>query len=131
MFPSDFLGLGKDMGDAGLPVQADAVISGIAVTYQRAVKVISEDAFGHLGRPMPVDVKEGEVWIACEPYIMADAVTAPGGFIGMDHVGGPDLVTQILIDRYSPCCRFAIEPQAEAGTNVRPNNSRNNSVVFR
>jgi len=26
---------------------------------------------------MPVDMKEGEVFIPCEPYIMPHAVTAP------------------------------------------------------
>ena len=30
----------------------------------------------------------------------------------MDHVGGPDLVAQILIDRATSCRRFAVEPQS-------------------
>jgi hypothetical protein len=43
---------------------------------------------------MPVDMKEGEIFIACEPDIMPHAVTAPGGFIGMDNLGGPDLAEE-------------------------------------
>jgi len=77
MFPSDFLGLCDDMGDAGLPVYSDTVIGCIAVAHQSTVKVFSEDGFGHLGRPMPVDMKEGEGFIACEPYKMPHAVIAP------------------------------------------------------
>ena len=53
---ADFLGLGEDMGDAGLPVHSDPVIGGIPVAHQGSVKVLSEDGFGHLGRPMPVDM---------------------------------------------------------------------------
>ena len=109
MFPADFLGLCDDMGDADLPVHSDTIIGRIPVTHQRPVKVLSEDGFGHVGRPMPVDMKEGEVFITCKPYKMPHAVTAPGGFIGMDHVGGPDLVAQVLIDRHPPCRRFAVE----------------------
>ena len=61
MFPSDFLGLCDDMGDADLPVHSDTVIGCIAVAHQGPIKVFSEDAFGHLGRPMSVDMKQGGV----------------------------------------------------------------------
>ena len=77
MFGADFLGLCDDMGDADLPVHSDPVIGCIPVAHQRSVKVLSEDGFCHLGRPMPVDMKEGKVFITCEPYKMPHAVTAP------------------------------------------------------
>ena len=77
MFPSDFLGLCEDMGDADLPVHSDAVIGCIPIAHQGPVKVLSEDGFCHLGRAMPVDMKEREVFIPCEPYKMPHAVTAP------------------------------------------------------
>jgi hypothetical protein len=67
---------------------------------------------------MSIDMKEGEIFIACEPYVMPYAVTAPGGFIGMDHVGGPDLLAQILIDRLSPRRRFAVKSHG-GGRNKR------------
>src|SRR4030067_199873 len=111
MFPSDFLCFCDDMGDADLPIQTDAVIGCIAVTHQRSVKVLSEDGFCHLSRPMSVDMKQGEVLISCEPHIMPHAIRAPGGFIGMDHGRDPDLVTQIFIERRTLCRRFAVEPQ--------------------
>ena len=111
MFPADFLGLCDDMGYAGLPVHSDTGIGCIPIAHQRSVKVLSEDGFCHVGRPMPVYMKEGEVFIACEPYEMPHAVTAPRGFVGMDHVGGPDLLAQILIYRRTPCRRFPVEPQ--------------------
>ncbi len=82
MFPSDFLGFCEDRGDAILPVHSDSVIGCIPVTHERTVKVLSEDRFCHLGRAMSVDMKEGEVFIACEPYIVPHAVIAPRGFIG-------------------------------------------------
>ena len=111
MFCADFLGVGEDMGEAGLPVHSDPVIGCIPVAHQRSGKVLSEDGLGHVGRPMPVDMKEGEVFIPCKPYKMPHPVTAPGGFIGMDHVGDPDLLPQILIDRRTPCRCFAVEPE--------------------
>ncbi len=77
MLGADFLGVGDDMGDADLPVYSDPVIGRIPVAHQGPGKVLSEDGFGHVGRPMPVDMKEGEVFIPCEPYIMPHAVTAP------------------------------------------------------
>jgi len=77
MFHPDFLGLCEDMGDADLPVHSDTVIGGIAVAHQRPVKVFSEDAFCHVGRTVPIYMKEGEGFIACEPYKMPHAVTAP------------------------------------------------------
>ena len=58
---------------------------------------------------MSIDMKEGEIFIAGEPDVVSYAVTVPRGFIAMDHVGGPDLVAQILIDRFSPCRRFAVK----------------------
>jgi len=66
MFPADFLGLCDDMGDADLPVHSDTVIGCIPVTHQRPAKVLSEDHFGHIGRPMPVDMKEGEGFGMCQ-----------------------------------------------------------------
>ena len=119
MFSGDLLGVCDDMGEAGLPVHADPVISSIAVAHQGPGKVFSEDAFGYLGRPMSVDMKEGEVFIACEPYIMPHAVIAPGGFIAMDHVRGPDLVAQIPIDGRSPCRCFAVESQGGGGNKLK------------
>ena len=80
MFCFDFLGLCEDMSDANLPVRSDPVIGSIPVTNERPVKVLSEDGFCHLGRPMPVDMKEGEVFIACEPYIVSHAVTCAKRF---------------------------------------------------
>ena len=77
MLHPDFLGLCDDMGDTDLPVYSDPVIGCIPVTHQRSVKVLSEDGFCHLCRPMPVYMKEGEVFITCEPYKMPHAVTAP------------------------------------------------------
>jgi len=77
MFPTDFLGLCEDMGYADLPVHSDTVIGCIAVAHQRPVIVLSENGFCHLCRPMPVYMKEGEVFITCEPYKMPHAVTAP------------------------------------------------------
>ena len=77
MFPADFLSLCEDMGEAGLPVHSDTVIGRIAVAHQRPVKVFSEDVFCHVGRSMPVYMKEGELFITCEPYIVPHAVTAP------------------------------------------------------
>jgi len=77
MFLADFLGLCDDMGDADLPIHTDTVIGCIPVAHQRPVKVLSEDSFGHVGGTMSVYMKEGEVFIACEPYIMPHAVTAP------------------------------------------------------
>ncbi len=103
------------MSDANLPIHSDTVIGCIPITHERSVKILSEDSFCHLGRSMPVDMKEGEVFIPCEPYIMPSAVTASGSFIGMDHVGGPDLVAQILIDRRTPYWRFAIEAEGGGG----------------
>ena len=101
MFCSDFLGVCEDMGQADLPVHSDAVIGCIAVAHQRPIKGLSEDVFCDLGRPMSVDMKESEALIACEPYMMPYAVIAPRGFIGMDDLRGPNLVAQVLIDRFS------------------------------
>ena len=77
MFDADFLGLCEDMGDAALPVHSDPVIGGIAVADERSGEVVSEDGFCHLRRPMAIDMKEGEVFISCEPYIMAHTVRVP------------------------------------------------------
>ena len=77
MFPADFLGVGDEMGEADLPVRSDPVIGGIPVAHQRPVKVFSEDGFCCVGRAVPVDMKEGKIFIACKPYIMSHAVTAP------------------------------------------------------
>ncbi len=63
MFCPDFFGLCDEMGEAGLPVHSDTVIGGIPVADQRPVKVFSEDAFWHVGRTVPVDMKEGESFI--------------------------------------------------------------------
>ena len=111
MFGADLLGVCEEMGEADLPVRSDPVIGGIPVAHQRSVKVLPEDAFRHLGRPMSIDMKEGEIFIAGEPYRMPHAVITPGSFIAMDHVGGPDLLAQILIERFPLRCRFAVEPQ--------------------
>ncbi len=54
MFSADFPRLCDEMGNAALPVDADTVIGGIAVAHQGPAKVLSEDAFCHLGGPMPI-----------------------------------------------------------------------------
>ena len=89
MFRDDFLGLGDDVGEADLPVHPNPVIGGLAVAHQGTRKVFSEDAFGHLGGPMSINMKEADIFTACEPDVMTYAVTAPGGFIAVDHVGDP------------------------------------------
>lgn len=109
MFGADLLGFGEDMGDADLPVHSDTVIGGIAVAHQRSVKVLSEDRFCYFGRPVSVDMKEGKAFIACEPHMMAHTITPLGGFIGMDHIRGFDLLSQILIDWLPPYRRFAVK----------------------
>ncbi len=76
MLPIDFFNRSYDMSQTSLPVGSGTVIGGIAVAYQCTIKVLSEDGFCHLGRPMPVDMKEGEVFSPCGPHIMVDAVTA-------------------------------------------------------
>ena len=118
MFRANLLGVCDEMGEADLPVCSNPVIGCIPVAHQGSGKVLSEDAFGHLGRPMSIDMKEGEMFIACKPDVMPYAVTAPGSFIAMDHVGGPNLLAQILIERFSLGCRFAVEPQG-GGRNKR------------
>lgn len=77
MFALDFFGVGDDMGQAGLPVCADTVIGRIAVAYQRADKVLSEDGLGDLGGAVSVDVKVGEFFIVCKPHVMAGPIVAP------------------------------------------------------
>ena len=77
VFSANLLGVGDEMGETDLPVYSDAVIGSITVTDQRSVEVLSKDAFCYLGRPMSVDMKEGEAWIACEPDVMAHAVITP------------------------------------------------------
>ncbi len=109
MFSADFLRVGDEMGEADLPVRTDPVIGGIPVTHQRSVEVLPEDAFRHIGRAMPIDLIEGEMFIACEPYKMPHAVIAPRNFIAVHHLRGPDLLAQILVERLALRCRFAVE----------------------
>ena len=77
MLPTDFFAPGDDMGQTGLPVGADTVIGRIAITHQSAGKVLSEDGLGHLGGAVSVDVKEGDVFIARKPHVVAEAIVAP------------------------------------------------------
>ena len=102
MLRADLLGVGDEVGEADLPVCSNSVIGGIAVTHQGSAKVLSEDGFSYLRGPMSVDMEEGEMLMACEPDVMPYAVTAPGSLVAMDNVGGPDLVPQVLIERFPP-----------------------------
>ena len=77
MFPMDLFDRGDDMGQTGLPVCADPVIGRIAIAHQGAGKVLSEDGLGHLGGAVSVDVKEGEVFIAPKPHVVADPIVSP------------------------------------------------------
>ncbi len=120
MFCDDFLGLGENMGNAGLPVRPDAVIGGISVADQGSGKVLSEDGFRHVGRPMPVNMEEGEEFITGKPNKMAQAVTSPRGFIGMDHIGDSDFIAQILIDRHAAYRRFPVERQGGSRDKLQP-----------
>jgi len=82
MFPADFLGVGDDMGEADLPVYSNPVIGCVPVAHQSPGKIFSEDGLGYVGRAMPVDMKEGQVLIPCEPYVMPHPVMAPEFFLG-------------------------------------------------
>ena len=77
MLPSDLFDGGEDMGQTGLPVSADIVIGGVAITDEGAREVFSEDSLGHIGGAVAVDVKEGDVLIAPEPDDVADSVVSP------------------------------------------------------
>ena len=112
MFPADLLGVCDEMGEAGLPVHADPVIGCIAVTHHGSAKVLSEDVFCHLGGAMSIEMKEGEIFIACEPDVMTYAVTAPEGFIAVDHVGDPKGGTLLSRNRATSAPVYPISPIA-------------------
>ena len=77
MFATDLFGSGEDMGQTGLPVCTDPVIGGIAISDQGAGEVLSEDGVCHVGGAVSVDVEESEVFIACKPHVMPQAVVTP------------------------------------------------------
>ena len=77
MLPLDTFECRDDMGQTGLPVSADIVIGGVAITHESAREVFSEDSLGHLGRAVSVDVKEGDVLIAPKPDEVAEPVISP------------------------------------------------------
>src|SRR4030042_344603 len=98
MLPMDFFSRSDDMSQTRLPVGSDTVIGGIAISYKGAGKVFSEDGLRHLGGAVTVDVKESEVFIACKPHVVADAIVSPRGLIGMGNRGCPELFTQVLVN---------------------------------
>ena len=95
MLPIDFFGRSDDMGQTSLPVGADTIIGRITITDLRAGKVFTEDRLGHLGGTVSIDMKEGEGFVARKPDIVADSGVSPGGLVGMNYFGLPDLFAQV------------------------------------
>jgi len=109
MLALDLFARGDDMSQTGLPVGADPIISGIAITDQRAGEVLSEDGFCHLGGAVSVDVKEGDMVVAPEPHEVSEAIVSPRGLIGVGDPGCPELFAKIGVDLFTHSDCFLIE----------------------
>ena len=108
-FLLQFLGLGFDVGEAGLAIFGlDAVIRGEGIGDEDAAELFSQECLRRLGRAMRLPEEGGQVVIAGIPDPVGVAVVAPGGFIGMSDRQGADLLEEIRVARLSWAGRAAV-----------------------
>src|SRR5206468_7137727 len=71
----------------------------LPICHQHSAKFFAEDALGHGGVPMAVQVEIAQVIIAGVPDPKGLAILTPGSFIAMGHRQGSDFVSQVFIQR--------------------------------
>ena len=97
-FVLQFLGFGFDVRQTGLAVFGmNSVIRAQGIGHQHSTKFFAEDALGHEGVPVAVEVEIAQIIIAAVPDPKGLAILTPGSFIAMRHWQGPDFVSQVFI----------------------------------
>ena len=115
-FLFQFLGLGFDVGQTGLPVLGpQLLVDSIRIGDKNAVAAFAEDLLGRLAGAMRIQMEKRQVVIAGVPDPIIVSGMAPGGFVGMHDGQGADLLAKVFVERPAAANRLSFKPISAGG----------------